>query len=155
MGAPYQGTGQMKLGKRVVIDTNVVISAFVFRAGRLAWLREALLGQRVTAIVSDETLGELVRVLAYPKLGLEPELREAILTHFMEHAEAIKRARTRARLPICRDPHDEMFLRLAYAAKADALVTGDDDLLSLAAQSRIPILTPAVFAESIAASRAR
>lgn len=150
MGAPYQGTGQMKLAKRVVIDTNVVISAFVFRAGRLAWLREALLGQRVTAIVSDETLGELVRVLAYPKLGLEPELREAILTHFMEHAETIKGARTRARLPTCRDPHDEMFLRLAYAAKADALVTGDDDLLSLAAQSRIPILTTAVFAQSIA-----
>lgn len=145
----------MTVSRRVVIDTNVVVSAFVFRAGRLAWLREALLAQRVTAIVSDETLGELVRVLAYPKLGLEPGLREAILTHFMEHAEAVRRPRTRAGLPGCRDPQDEMFLRLAYAAKADAIVTGDDDLLSLAGQSRIPILTPSAFAESEALPRAK
>ena len=137
----------MKLAKRVVIDTNVVVSTFVFQAGRLVWLREAILGQRVTPIVSDETLGELVRVLAYPKLGLTAELREAILMHYMEHAEAVKQPRTRAKLPKCRDPHDEMFLRLAYAAKADALVTGDDDLLSLAKESRIPILTATAFAE--------
>ena len=38
-----------------------------------------------------------------------------------------------------------MFLRLAYAAKAGALVTGDADLLVLAAQSRIRIMTPAAF----------
>ena len=140
----------MRLAKRVVIDTNVVVSAFVFRAGRLAWLREAIVGQGVTPIVSDKTLGELVRVLAYPKLGLTAELSEAILTHYMEHAEAVKQPRTRAKLPKCRDPHDEMFLRLAYAAKADALVTGDDDLLSLAGDSRIPILTATAFAERLA-----
>lgn len=140
----------MKVAKRVVIDTNVVVSAFVFRAGRLAWLREAVLGQRVTPIVSDETLAELVRVLTYPKLGLAAEHHEAILTHFMEYAEAIKQPRTRASLPKCRDPHDAMFLRLAYAAKADALVTGDGDLLTLAGESRIPIMTPATFAELIA-----
>ena len=137
----------MRLAKRAVIDTNVVVSAFVFRTGRLAWLREAIVGQSVTPIVSDETLGELVRVLAYPKLGLTAELSEAILTHYMEHAEAVKQPRTRAKLPKCRDPHDEMFLRLAYAAKADALVTGDDDLLSLAGESRIAILMPAAFAK--------
>ena len=139
----------MKLARRVVIDTNVVVSTFVFQAGRLAWLRDAILGQNVTPIVSDETLSELVRVLAYPKLGLTTELREAILMHYMEHAEAVKQPRTRASLPKCRDPHDEMFLRLAYAAKADALVTGDDDLLSLAGDSRIPILTAIAFAERL------
>ena len=140
----------MTVDKRVVIDTNVVVSAFVFRAGRLAWLREAILGQRVTPIVSDETLAELVRGLAYPKLGLAAEHHEAILTHFMEHAEAMKQPRTRASLPKCRDPHDAMFLRLAYAAKADALVTSDGDLLTLAGESRKPIMTPAAFAELIA-----
>ena len=140
----------MKLARRAVIDTNVVVSAFVFRTGRLAWLREAIVGQSVTPIVSDETLSELVRVLAYPKLSLTTELREAILLHYMEHAEAVKQPRTRASLPKCRDPHDEMFLRLAYAAKADALVTGDDDLLSLAGDSRIPILTATAFAERLA-----
>ena len=39
----------------------------------------------------------------------------------------------------------KMFIRLAYAAKADAIVTGDEDLLSLAPDSSIPILTPVAF----------
>ena len=131
--------------RRAVIDTNVVVSAFVFRAGTLAWLREAIVNGALIPLVSDETLAEMVRVLAYPRFGLTAEDRENIIVHYMEHAEAIKQPRARARLPRCRDPHDEMFIRLAYAAKADAIVTGDDDLLTLALESRIPILTPVVF----------
>lgn len=53
----------------------------------------------------------------------------------MEHGEAIKQPRTRARLPRYRDPDDDMFIRLAYAAyaaNADAIVTGNDDLPSRA-----------------------
>lgn len=135
----------MSRSRRVVIDTNVVVSAFVFRAGTLAWLRDAIVNGALVPLVSDETLAEMVRVLAYPRFSLTVEDRENIIVHYMEHAEAIKQPRTRARLPQCRDPHDEMFIRLAYAAKADAVVTGDDDLLSLAPESRIPILTPAAF----------
>ncbi len=131
--------------RRAVIDTNVVVSAFVFRAGTLAWLREAIVNGALIPLVSNETLAEMVRVLAYPRFGLTPEDRESIIVHYMEHAEAIKQPRTRARLPRCRDPHDEMFIRLAYAAKADAVVTGDGDLLALAPESRIPILSPAAF----------
>jgi len=131
--------------RRAVIDTNVVVSAFVFRAGTLAWLREAIINGALIPLVSDETLAEMVRVLAYPRFGLTAEDRENIIVYYMEHAEAIKRPRTRARLPRCRDPHDGMFIRLAYAAKADAIVTGDDGLLTLALESRIPILTPAAF----------
>ena len=143
--------------RRAVIDTNVVVSAFVFRAGTLAWLREAIVNRGltplliplvtplVTPLVSGETLSELVRVLAYPRFRLTVEDRKIIITHYMEHAEAIMRPRYRARLPRCRDPDDEMFVRLAYAAKADAIVTGDEDLLVLAPDSSIPILTPAAF----------
>lgn len=131
--------------RRAVIDTNVAVSAFVFRAGTRAWLREAIVNGALIPLVSDETLAEMVRVLAYPRFGLTAEDRENIIVHYMEHAEAIKQPRTRARLPQCRDPHDEMFIRLAYAAKADAIVTGDGDLLTLALESRIPILTPVAF----------
>lgn len=63
----------------------------------------------------------------------------------MEHAETHAIPGPRLKIPECRDPDNEMFLRLAYAAKADALVTGDADLLVLAAVSRIPILAPAQF----------
>ena len=131
--------------RRAVIDTNVVVSAFVFRAGTLAWLREAIINGKIIPLVSDKTLAELVRVLGYPRLGLSAEDRENILVHYMEHAEAVRNPRTRARLPKCRDPHDEMFIRLAYVADAEVIITGDADLLILATDSSIPILTPVAF----------
>jgi len=128
--------------RRVVLDTNVAVSALVFREGRLAWLREAWAAGRVVPLVSTETLAELVRVLAYPKLKLSEEETKSVLAHYMEHAEAVPEAGASVRVPECRDPDDRKFLQLAYAAKADALVTGDEDLLALAGRSRVPVLTP-------------
>jgi putative PIN family toxin of toxin-antitoxin system len=128
--------------RRVVLDTNVAVSALVFREGRLDWLREAWAAGRVVPLVSAETVAELVRVLAYPKLKLSEEDTKDLLAHYMEHAEAVREAGASARVPECRDPDDRKFLQLAYAAKADALVTGDEDLLTLSGKSRIPILTP-------------
>ena len=56
-------------------------------------------------------------------------------------------------IPQCRDPFDRPFLELALAARADALVTGDKDLLALAAASPVPILTPSVFRERMILTR--
>lgn len=135
-------TGALVQPLRVVCDTNVAVSALVFRAGRLGWLREAWRTRSLVPLVSRETLAELVRVLGYPKLRLEAEETKSLLAQYMEHAETVERVRAAGRIPQCRDPDDRAFLRLAYAARADALVTGDADLLSLAARSRIPILAP-------------
>ena len=134
---------------RVVIDTNVVLSALLFPRGRLAWLRAAWHAGRIVPVVSTDTLAELVRVLAYPKFGFDASDQKALLTHYMVHAEAVPTPRTRARLPKCRNQFHEMFLRLAYAAKVDALVIGDKDLLELAAESKIPILGPAELANML------
>jgi len=127
---------------RVVCDTNVAVSALVFRAGRLGWLREAWSAGKLVPLVSRETLAELVRVLGYSKLRLEAAETKRLIERYMEHAETVERVGAAGRIPQCRDPDDRVFLRLAYAARADALVTGDGDLLSLAARSRIPILAP-------------
>ncbi len=128
--------------RRIVLDTNVAVSALVFREGRLAWLREAWAAGRIVPLVSAETVAELVRVLAYPKLKLSEDETKNVLAHYMEHAEAVREAGASLRVPECRDPDDRKFLQLAYAAGADALVTGDEDLLTLAGKSRVPILTP-------------
>ena len=48
-------------------------------------------------------------------------------------------------VPECRDPRDRPFLELAAAAQADALVTGDSDLLVLAPEFDVPIITPAAL----------
>ena len=48
-------------------------------------------------------------------------------------------------VPECRDPFNRPFLELALAGGADALVTGDADLLALADLFAVPILTPAAL----------
>ena len=52
-------------------------------------------------------------------------------------------------VPDCRDPSDKPFLELALAGQADALVTGDGDLLALAPVFPIPIITPAVLKQRL------
>lgn len=91
-----QEHGEMSRVRRTVIDTNVVVPAFVFRGGTLAWLREAIINGNIIPLVSVKTLTELVRVLGHPHLGLSAEDRENVLVQYMEHAEAVRNPRARA-----------------------------------------------------------
>ena len=58
---------------RVVLDTAVVVSALLFEAGRLSYLRDAWTAGRLVPLVSRDTTTELLRVLGYPKFDLSPE----------------------------------------------------------------------------------
>jgi predicted nucleic acid-binding protein len=58
-------------------------------------------------------------------------------------AETLSGIQEGAASPRCRDEDDQMVIDLALAAAADALVTGDGDLLVLADTSAVPIITPA------------
>ena len=134
---------------RVVLDTNVLISALVFESLGAVWLRNLWQQGGIVPVVSKETVEELMRVMAYKKFALSESDQHDLLEDYLPYAETIAMPKTRARIPKCRDPNDEMFLRLAYAAKVDAIVTGDDDLLELAGESRIPILSLSELAARI------
>jgi putative PIN family toxin of toxin-antitoxin system len=140
---------------RVVLDTNVVLSALVFRSGRLAWLRAAWQSGQVTPVVCRETTEELLRALTYPKFGLSPEEREQLLADLLPYAEAALLPNPLPPgLPVCRDPDDAVFLALACAVGADALVTGDSDLLALVGSPGPAVLTPQRFRERVVADEA-
>ena len=127
---------------RVVLDTNVVLSALLFRQGRLAWIRQAWQSQQLTPLVCKETAEELLRVLTYPKFKLTAEDQEELLADFLPWAEAATLPDPWPEIPHCRDPHDQVFLALTKLTEADALVTGDNDLLALRECFKTPILTP-------------
>lgn len=137
---------------RVVLDTNLLISALALKSPAMVWLRIAWQAEKFIPVASDETIRELIRVIAYPKFRLSPEDQESLLEDYLPFAETLKSPRARGRIPVCRDPADEIFLRLAYAARVDALVTGDSDLLVLAAQSKIAIIEPAELKRLITVS---
>lgn len=131
-------------GPRVVLDTNVLLSALLFHAGTLSWLRHAWQSGALLPLTSRETIAELIRVLGYPRFRLSPAEREDLLGDYLPWCETVTVPK-RLKVPPCRDPFDRPFLALAMAGKADALITGDKDLLVLSGSFAVPILTPAAF----------
>lgn len=126
---------------RLVLDTNTVLSALLFAKGRLAWLRPAWQAGRFVPLVSRATAEELIRVLAYPKFKLTAADREDLLGDYLPFCETVD-VPASITLPDCRDTADLPFLALALAARADALVSGDADLLVLAGRFSIAIIPP-------------
>jgi len=129
---------------RIVLDTNVLLSALLFHAGALSWLRLAWQSEAIHPLASHDTTTELIRVLSYPKFKLTSDEREDLLGDYLPWCETVT-VPNKIKLPDCRDPFDRPFLALALTAKADALITGDKDLLVLSHLFAVPILTPAVF----------
>ena len=127
----------------VVIDTNVLVSCFLF-GGRLERLREHWQAQAIVPLVSRETFDELRRVLSYPKFSLSPkEIRTIIDAEILPYFEVVE-IESEIR-DVCRDPHDEKFLAVAANGRAAWLITGDKDLLALQVFQQTKIITPADF----------
>ncbi|RMX10446.1 putative toxin-antitoxin system toxin component, PIN family [Allofranklinella schreckenbergeri] len=116
---------------RVVLDTNVVLSALLFTNGRLAWLRRAWQQGQLQPLICKQTASELLRVLAYPKFKLTAQDQQDLLADFLPYAHVIELPQRWPELPACRDEKDQVFLVLAHVGQAQALVTGDADLLAL------------------------
>ena len=127
--------------KRVVPDTNILVSALLF-GGRL----DALIGRwksgELIPFFSRATFAEFRRVLAYPRFGLTgPEINALIEEEILPWCEVVETGEEIR--GVCRDPGDDIFLSCAVAAGADAIVSGDRDLLDLGAFRGIPILSVA------------
>ena len=126
---------------RFVLDTNVALPALLFRSGGFAWIREAWLAERIVPFVSSATADELRRVIAYPKFRLTQDEQDGRLAGYLAWCEVVEVGLVE-NIPECRDPSDVPFLELALSGKADAIVTGDQDLLVLAPAFPLPILAP-------------
>ena len=133
---------------RLVLDTNVLVSALVFPAGSTSWLRTAWQSGTIRPLASRETTTELIRVLAYPKFRLDEDERDDLLSDYLPWCETVV-VRDLSAVPDCRDHHDRAFLALASAGRADALATGDGDLLALTPVFPIPIISPATLREHL------
>lgn len=129
---------------RVVLDTNVLVSALLFHTGTLSWLRYAWQAEDIRPLLSRATTAELIRVLSYPKFDLNGDEQEDLLADYLPWCETVIVSQVPA-IPQCRDPFDHPFLELALTADADAFITGDNDLLVLSKVFPIPILTPRSF----------
>lgn len=135
----------MNQPSRLVLDTNVVVSA-ALRPGSVP--HRALLKARMAGVLlaSDATLLELHEVLLREKFDrhVDRELREALFREYALRCGVVSELRP---IRACRDPRDDKFLEVAVHGRADAIITGDRDLLDLNPFSGIAILTPAEYLE--------
>ena len=131
---------------RIVLDTNCIISALIFSREKMAWLRHSWQSGAIIPIVSKETVTELLKVLTYPKFKLTKTEQSLLLADFLPYAETVTTHEVPPNLPVIRDKADQIFITLAVVAKADAIVTGDKDLLILKASfTTPPIMTLSEF----------
>ena len=134
---------------RVVLDTNLVLSALVFTQGRLVALRHAWQDGLYVPLVSKATTAELIRVLAYPRFKLSLTEQQELLADYLPWCATVRIPNPPPATPECRDPFDLPFLQLAIAGKADYLVSGDQDILSLAGVTKCTIAAAEAFLKAI------
>lgn len=115
-----------------MLDTNVLVSMFVFEDARLLPLRRALEVGAWQALSRAELISEFKRVLSYPAFALSEARQSELLARWRGLTLDCDELSTRSDvLPRCRDRADQKFLELARDAVADALVSADKDLLVL------------------------
>lgn len=126
---------------RVIVDTNILLSALINPHGLPAQLVDAWRGARFELITSRDQLLELGEVARRPQL--RKYIVPARVGRFINDLRAL--AEVASRLPkidVSRDPGDNFLLAMAEVSGADYLVTGDKrDVLVLKTRARTRIVT--------------
>lgn len=129
---------------RIVLDTNVLISAVLFGGHPRELLQHAIQG-RIRPVTSTRLLDELEELLER-RFGFSPVAAAETRSEFEVLAEVVELIDVPR---VCRDPDDDEVLAAAVLGRVTAIVTGDQDLLDLGMHDGIEILTPGFFARRI------
>ena len=125
--------------KKVVLDTNILVSALLF-VGELSKIVGLWKGGRIIPLFSRETFREFKTVLEYPKFSLtEWEIKAIVEEEVLIYSEVIEiRDKIKG---VCRDADDDKFIACALSASADFIVSGDKDLLDIGRYKSVKIIS--------------
>ena len=133
----------MRIPRRLVVDTNVFISAIIFPRSVPRQVVNHVF-ERDVLLMSTATMTELTDVLSRTKIDRyvdRPE-RELVLAQIGSVAEFVPIIQL---VRECRDSRDDKFLEVALNGRADLIITGDTDLLEMHPWQGIEILSPADY----------
>jgi len=120
---------------RVVLDTNVLVSAFFWEGNEQALLKRCKEGE-MHSVTSTHILGELERVLirkfGMPEESVRDFVKEVIMLSDLVFPDGDLRV-------VEQDPADDLVLETAVLGRADAIVTGDYHLLRLGSYRGVEI----------------
>ena len=129
---------------KVVLDTNVLVSAIMY-GGKPRAIVEAALAGTIEMYISEAIVGELEGVLGRPQFGLSGQFVRSTIAELAALAEWVTPER---HLDVVRDdPSDNLVLDCAVGAEADYLVTGDSHLLRLGMYGNVRIVYPQEFVQ--------
>jgi len=139
---------------RIVLDTNVVISALLWRGPPYRLLEAIRRHERFTLYSSPALLEELTDVITRPamtrRLAVIGKTAREVLADYLEAIELVEPVDVPR---VVRDPDDDHVLACALAAAAELIVSGDTDLLELADYEGTPVVSAAEALRRIEAQR--
>lgn len=127
--------------KRVVLDTNIIISSVL--GGALVLIQEKQDEKKFTVVVTTDVISEYFEVLNRPKFNLKQETIDKITRYIYQFSEFVV-PEEEIRF-IEDDPKDDRFLEAAVSGKVDFIVSGDSHLLAIKQFRSIPIITGREF----------
>jgi putative PIN family toxin of toxin-antitoxin system len=131
---------------RVVLDTNVLVSAIIADGKSRELLRKGI-AKKFSIVTSDLIVKELASVLRRPKFKTSQDEIHRIILALIRVAEVVSvKSKFEA---VKEDPKDDMIIETAYDGNADIIVTGDRHLLALEKFRGIKITTVEKMLESI------
>ncbi len=141
--------GTLKV-KKVVIDTNVLVSALLF-GGVSGELTTYWKDGRIQPLASRDIFEEFIRVLSYPKFKLTEKDVEFLLSQEIFPWFEVISVKT-GRSFVADDPDDDKFIWCALAGGADCIISGDEHLFHLN-PCPVPVMSPAEFLAAFAEKR--
>jgi uncharacterized protein len=135
----------------VVIDTNIVVSRYVYPKGINAELFEYWHRREIAVFVSQAILDEYEQVLAYPHIRAVHQMDDAQIQRVVARIQTFSSYVT----PLVSieavqdDPKDNKFIECAYASGARYIISGDPHLLNLKQYKGISIVSPRMFLEML------
>jgi putative PIN family toxin of toxin-antitoxin system len=135
---------------RVVIDTNVFISAAINPHGAPAKVWDAWWGHQYELIISSPILEEVLEVIKYPSINAPHGWSDEEIETFFRGPQLFAVV-TRGDLEIAKvedDPDDDKFLVRAVEGAADYIISGDPHLLDMGSYQEIPIINPRQFSDT-------
>jgi putative PIN family toxin of toxin-antitoxin system len=134
---------------KTVIDANLYFSAFLKGGKPEAVIRRAA-KELDTLFITDDIIKEIRRILHNPILKLTPKQIDFIIADLEEYGHKITiQPHHKAAPDACRDPEDIKYLECADAAKADYIVSGDNDLLDMIEYKGIKIVKANAYLEIV------